>query len=65
MTLRVFGSMAMEPEQNTNPFVVTTACGKICGIGLGALAVSTPLCFASAILVLSTADACMSVQGIL
>ena len=49
MTLRVLGSIAIEPEQKTNPFGVTTACGKIWGIGFGALAVSTPLCFASSI----------------
>ena len=47
MTFSVLGSMAMEPEQKTMPFVVTTPCGKIWGIGLGAFGVTIPRCAAS------------------
>lgn len=60
MTLRVLGSIAMDPEQKTNPLVVTTACGKMCGIGFGALSVSTPRCFASDIVLdCSRVDGCL------
>lgn len=65
MTLRVLGSIAIEPEQKTNPFVVTTACGKIWGIGFGALAVSTPLCVASAILVFFDAGSLCFLRALL
>ena len=46
--------MAMLPEQKTKPLAVTTACGKMVGMGFGALVVTTDWCEGAAMMIVNT-----------